>query len=232
MPGRHLKDDAVTEGSVIWQTLEKCVLEMGLSVSEENIRAFELFVNELTKWNRSINLTAIRREDEIAVKHVIDSLVLAGCISSCERLLDIGSGAGFPAIPLKIVKPEVQVTSVDAVGKKILFQRHVSRMLKLEGFEAVHTRVEAMGRTHAGHFDVIVSRAFARLEQFVALAAPLLAGCGRMIAMKGPAVAEELKEGEENLRKLGFEIKDIHPYTLPLDLGERNLIVVVPRQAP
>lgn len=217
---------------MIRQTLEKGALEMGLPVSEGNILAFELFVGELRRWNRTINLTAIKREDEIAVKHVIDSLVFAGYVSDGERVLDIGSGAGFPAIPLKIVKPSVQITSVDAVGKKISFQRHISRLLKFDGFEALHARVETMNETHARRFDVIVSRAFSRLEQFVLLAAPLLSECGRMIAMKGPAVAEELEDGEEGLRRLGFEIKAVHPYSLPFNLGERNLIVIVPRQAP
>lgn len=216
---------------MIRQTLEKGVLQMGLSVSEENLLAFELFAGELRKWNRTINLTAIKREDEIAVKHIIDSLVCAGYVSDDERLLDIGSGAGFPAIPLKMVRPSVQVTSVDAVGKKILFQRHISRLLKLEGFEALHARVEAMAETHGRGFDVIVSRAFSRLDQFAALAAPLLSERGRMIAMKGPAVAEELR-GEDGLLKLGFEIEAVHPYSLPLGFGERNLIVLVPRQAP
>jgi 16S rRNA (guanine527-N7)-methyltransferase len=130
-----------------------------------------------------------------------------------------------------MVRPSVQVTSVDAVGKKILFQRHISRLLKLEGFEALHARVEAMAETHGRGFDVIVSRAFSRLDQFAALAAPLLSERGRMIAMKGPAVAEELR-GEDGLLKLGFEIEAVHPYSLPLGFGERNLIVLVPRQAP
>lgn len=216
---------------MIRQTLEKGALAMGLPISEENILAFELFVDELRKWNRTINLTAIKREDEIAVKHVIDSLVMARYVLDGERVLDIGSGAGFPAIPLKIAKPSVQVTSVDAVGKKILFQRHISRLLKLEGFEALHARVETLHKTRARCFDVIVSRAFSRLEQFAALAAPLLAESGRLVAMKGPAVAEEMKDGEDGLRRLGFEIESVHNYILPLDLGERNLVVIIPCQA-
>jgi 16S rRNA (guanine527-N7)-methyltransferase len=205
------------------------VLETGLSISEENVRAFELFIDELIKWNRTINLTAIKNEDEIVVKHVIDSLFIVGYTFDNERVLDVGSGAGFPAIPLKIVKPAVQVTSVDAVRKKILFQRHISRLLGFQGFEATHTRVEAMDSSYARRFDVIVSRAFSRLEQFVSLSAPWLSESGRMIAMKGPAVEEELRDGEA-LRKIGFEIKAVHHYSLPLNLGERNLLIIVPRQ--
>jgi 16S rRNA (guanine527-N7)-methyltransferase len=214
------------EGNVIRQVLERGLRETGLVVSEENIQAFELFASELKKWNRKINLTAITADEEIAVKHIIDSLVCAACVSEGARVLDIGSGAGIPAIPLKIVKPSVLVTSVDAVGKKILFQRHVARLLEFKGFEAIHARVEGMHDTHARRFDVITSRAFSRLDLFVALAAPLLADKGRMIAMKGPGGAEEIQAEKERITALGFEIASIKPYHLPFDKGERNLIVI------
>lgn len=204
--------------------------ELGLTVSEQAIEAFERFSDELKKWNRRINLTAITTDDDIAVKHIIDSLVLAGCIRDNESVLDIGSGAGVPALPLKIARPLVRVTSVDAVEKKVLFQRHVARLLGLHNFEALHARVEAMQKSHARSFDVITSRAFSRLEQFVALAAPLLAEGGRMIAMKGPAAAGEIRAGGEHLLDLGFEISAVHAYRLPLDRGERNLIFIEPRK--
>ncbi|KAB0667734.1 16S rRNA (guanine(527)-N(7))-methyltransferase RsmG [Oryzomonas japonica] len=204
---------------------------MGLEISEESLQAFELFADQLKKWNRKINLTAIISDDEIAVKHIIDALMFAGCVRDNERVLDIGSGAGVPAIPLKIVKPSVPVTSVDAVGKKILFQRHVARLLKFDGFEAIHGRVEELCGTRGHGFDLITSRAFSRLEQFVGLAAPLLAGTGRLIAMKGPGVADEIKADEERLAALGFEIVSVTPYRLPLSKGERNLIEIIPRKA-
>ncbi|KAA0889874.1 16S rRNA (guanine(527)-N(7))-methyltransferase RsmG [Oryzomonas rubra] len=204
---------------------------MGLEISEESIRAFELFADQLKKWNRKINLTAIISDEEIAVKHIIDALIFAGCVRDDERVLDIGSGAGVPAIPLKIVKPSVPVTSVDAVGKKILFQRHVARLLKFDGFEAIHGRVEELCGTRSHGFDLITSRAFSRLEQFVGLAAPLLSGTGRLIAMKGPGVADEIKADEERLATLGFEIVSVTPYRLPLSKGERNLIEIILRKA-
>jgi len=201
---------------------------MGLVLSGENISAIELYVGELKKWNSKVNLTAITADEEIVVKHIIDSLVITAHVHDGENVLDIGSGAGLPAIPLKIVKPKVSVVSVDAVGKKILFQRHVARLLKFNGFEALHARVESMQESSARRFDVITSRAFSQLQQFVGLAAPLLAVGGRMIAMKGPAAIEEMKEAEDLLLNLGFEISAIHSYKLPLNAGERNLIVIVP----
>ncbi|GFE59458.1 16S rRNA (guanine(527)-N(7))-methyltransferase RsmG [Geobacter sp. AOG2] len=216
---------------MIRRALEQGAKEMGLEISEENILAFELFADQLKKWNRKINLTAIISDEEIAVKHILDALVFAGCVRDGEKVLDMGSGAGVPAIPLKIVKPSVPVTSVDAVGKKILFQRHVARLLKFVGFEAIHARVEELCRTHGHGFDLITSRAFSRLEQFVGFAAPLLAEGGRLVAMKGPGAADEIQADEERLAALGFEIVSVTPYRLPFNKGERNLIGVTARKA-
>jgi len=216
---------------VIRPALEKGLEEMGMDLSEERIQSFELFAAELKKWNRKVNLTSICKDADIAVKHIIDSLVLAACVSAGERILDIGSGAGIPAIPLKIANPEVQVVSVDAVGKKILFQRHVARVLALKNFEALHTRVEDLHASHAGSFDVITSRAFSKLEMFVGLAAPLLKCGGRMIAMKGPHIENDSSRTEDELRSLGFEISSVDTYSLPMGKGERSLVTVTALKA-
>lgn len=199
---------------------------MGLVVPAECIPAFECFATELKKWNLKVNLTALTGDTDIAVKHILDSLFLASYIHDRERVLDIGSGAGVPAILLKIVKPEVPVVSVDAVAKKINFQRHIGRILGLQKFEAVHSRIENLQKTHAGYFDVITSRAFASLEQFVSLAEPLLADGGRMIAMKGPAADGEMVAASTVLNLLGLEIRTIYTYTLPFNSGERRLVEI------
>ncbi|MBC8017178.1 MAG: 16S rRNA (guanine(527)-N(7))-methyltransferase RsmG [Verrucomicrobia bacterium] len=199
---------------------------MGMGLSEERIQSFELFAAELKKWNRKVNLTSICKDVDIAVKHIIDSLVFAACVNNGDYVLDIGSGAGVPAIPLKIANPEVRVVSVDAVGKKIFFQRHVARLLALKDFETLHARVESLHSTHSGFFDVITSRAFSRLEMFVALAAPLLKSGGRIIAMKGPHVVNEFDRVVDELRLLGFEISSVDTYSLPMDKGERSLVTV------
>ena len=223
-----MPNEYIAGGVVIGHMLKQRAEEMGLTLSDENTQAFELYVAELKKWNSKVNLTAITADGEIVVKHIIDSLVFAAHIKDGDSLLDIGSGAGLPAIPLKIVKPMVSVVSVDAVNKKILFQRHVARLLGFNHFEALHARIENMPDAGSRRFDVITSRAFSRLEQFVALAAPLLATGGRMIAMKGPAAIEEMKKQAELISRLGFEISAIHSYKLPLNAGERNLIVITP----
>jgi 16S rRNA (guanine527-N7)-methyltransferase len=208
--------------------IERASREAGLPVAEAEIQALAIFAAELRKWNRTVNLTAITGDDEIAAKHFMDSRIVAEQVRNSERVLDIGSGAGIPGIPLKIFKPTVQVVSVDAVGKKILFQRHAARLLGLEGFEAVHARVESLHSARARWFDVITSRAFSRLEQFIGLAHPLLAPGGRMIAMKGAAAADEIASAVDPLRERGYEITGNYPYSLPFGMGERHLVIITP----
>jgi 16S rRNA (guanine527-N7)-methyltransferase len=211
---------------MICDTLKQAAIEMQLDMPEEQIEAFELFVTELKKWNRKINLTAITDDQEIAVKHIIDSLCLARLIKRTQKVLDVGSGAGIPAILLKIARPDVDVVSVDAVGKKIHFQRHMARLLRLQKFEALHTRIENLGDSYAKHFDVITSRAFTDLEQFVRLTNSLLSDDGSLIAMKGPAANAELEEARASLLLHQFEISSIDHYTLPFNSGERCLISI------
>ena len=216
---------------MIRPALEQGLLEMGLQLSEEQIRLFELFSDELKKWNRKVNLTSIRNDADIAIKHLIDSLLLARQVNDAEYVLDIGSGAGIPAIPLKIAHPALRIVSVDAVGKKILFQRHVARALGLKNFEALHSRVENLHATHGASFDLITSRAFSSLEMFVALASPLLKKGGRIIAMKGPRADSEFVQAEEGLRQLGFEIGSVDAHSLPMCKGERTLVTIIAAKA-
>lgn len=211
---------------MIRQDLEKGLLESKFEISEFCMESFEIFASELLRWNQKINLTALLTDSDIAIKHVIDSLYFASHVTDNENVLDIGSGAGIPAIPLKIVKPEVNVVSVDSVGKKIMFQRHVARKLNLKNFEALHTRVENLTATHAGHFDVVSSRAFSKLKMFVSLASPLLKVGGRMIALKGPDIQNEIDEAENDLRLLGYQVSSIQEYVLPLNKGDRCIVTI------
>jgi len=211
---------------MIGKVIENGAHELGLSVADEVIHKLEVYSQELLKWNQKINLTAITNEKDIAVKHFIDALFFAEHVTDKESVLDIGSGAGVPAIPLKISKPDVQVVSVDAVSKKIQFQKHAARILELKNFEAIHARIESLHSKYAKHFDVITSRAFSSLEQFVKLSAPLLADDGRLIAMKGPASSEEITASEYTLKQLGFKIDSIINYDLPYNNGKRCLIII------
>jgi 16S rRNA (guanine527-N7)-methyltransferase len=211
---------------VIRDVLQQGAHHLGLALTESHLGAFETFATELKKWNKKVNLTAITADREIAIKHFLDSLVLAQMLGDAANVLDMGSGAGLPALAIKIVRPSITVVSVDAVAKKIQFQRHVARLLQLDGFEAIHSRIEALHQSHAGVFDVITSRAFSDLGQFVALAAPLLAVGGRIIAMKGPASQSEISNSSSTFETHRFEIKSDYSYSLPENCGERRLIII------
>ncbi len=209
--------------SLVGDILSREASSLGVDLSDEEIVALERYAVELKKWNSKINLTAITRDSEIAIKHLLDSLMVAPYVSGNDRLLDIGSGAGLPVIPLKIIRPGIAMVSVDAVAKKIHFQRHVIRMLNLTQIEALHARIETLHTSHASSFTVITSRAFTRLDRFVALAAPLLAEDGMLLAMKGGHVDGEIFESKDDLAATGFEITALHRYALPRGMGERML---------
>jgi len=196
---------------------------IGLTISASEIEAFERYAAELKKWNIKVNLTAITKDREIAIKHFIDSLRLAPYLSADDRLLDIGSGAGFPVIPLKIIRPDIAMVSVDAIAKKINFQRHIIRLLDLKKIEAVHVRIEDLHKTARNMFTVITSRAFTRLDRFVDLAAPLLAEGGVLIAMKGEQAEREILASDYVLYASGYTVVSVQRYALPENMGERVL---------
>lgn len=213
-------------GSIIGDIVRQEARTMQLSLSPQEIDSFEIYAAELKKWNSKVNLTAITKDREIAIKHFVDSLSLAPYLKDGDRLLDIGSGAGLPIIPLKIVRPDIPMVSVDAVAKKMHFQRHVIRLLKLQNIEAIHARIEELHKTHGRSFTVITSRAFTRLDRFVSLAAPLLSDGGVLIAMKGEQADDEIAASDDVVHAGGFSVASIRRYSLPLGMGERVLTFI------
>lgn len=185
----------MTDAQLI-EILEKGSVELGISLTEGQTKAFIKYLRELQSWNKKINLTSITGEKEIIIRHFLDSITLARHISGLDSLLDIGSGAGFPGLPLKIALPSLKVTMLDTVEKKVHFVRHIIRTLGLKDAIALSGRVEApeLLERLSSSFDCVTSRAFTELKAFVALAAPYLRPKGVILAMKGPAVEEELRE--------------------------------------
>lgn len=200
--------------------------ELGISLSREQLRLLDIFAEELKKWNRKINLTAITDDEGIAVKHLVDSLSLLKVIQGAGRLLDIGSGGGFPGIPVKIVRPEIEVVSVDAVVKKISFQKQAVRLLGLTQFTATHARAELLSETYPEYFDWVVSRAFSDLAPFVAMALPVLKPEGVIVAMKGPGAADEIVEAGAKLTELGARVDSVLDFRLPVSGDARSLIIL------
>lgn len=207
--------------------LKKGAAELGVELNASQLESLNLFAEELKKWNKKINLTAITDDEGIAVKHLVDSLSLLKVVQGPGRLLDIGSGGGFPAIPVKIVRPDLDMVSVDAVVKKISFQKQAVRLLRLTGFNALHVRAETLAEDYPEHFDWVVSRAFSDIPSFAAMALPVLKPDGRIVAMKGRNAAEEVAAAEGELAKMGGRVESVRNFPLPCSGDARSLVVIV-----
>jgi len=186
------------------------------------------FLEELLRWNVKHNLTAITAPEEALEKHLVDSLSLLPLVKHQARVLDVGSGAGLPGLVLKCARPDIQLLSVDAVGKKISFQRHVIRLLGLTGAKAEQLRIELLAERpqHRKAFDLAVFRALGRLELFLPPLVPCLADGGRVVAMKGPEGRAELAGNREVLDRLGLKCLKIQDLTLPESGSRRTLILL------
>src|SRR5512136_1329187 len=198
----------------------------GINLDEKTIEAFDLYLRELLKWNQKINLTAIRSEKGIVLKHFLDSLSAFPYLSKTASLLDIGSGAGFPGIPLKIVQPSLEITLIDSVRKKIDFQKHIIRMLGLKGMEAIHGRIQdkEILQSMTGRFDAVISRAFSDLQTLLVLALPFLKKGGALLAMKGESDEEEigfLSKQEET----GYRLQETASFVLPKSSFKRSILL-------
>lgn len=208
---------------MIRETIKK---ELGVDLKENEISAFSVFLQELIKWNAEINLTAIRTEDEIILKHFADSLTLLPLIpTNTRKLVDIGSGAGFPGIPLAIMKPEVEVTLIESVGKKCKFLEHIKETLNLSNLEVVNARAEEVGihTDYKATYDVATARAVTRLLDLTKYALPLLKKDGILLAQKG--TKEDLKENENEIRQLGGKIESIEKIETE-NLKDRVVVIV------
>lgn len=209
-------------------SLPALLAALGVDLDPQSLARLDWLADELLRWNRTHNLTAITDSLAVREKHLVDSLTLLPLLGAARRLLDVGSGAGFPALPLKIACPALEVVSVEAVGKKVAFQRHVVRTLQLAGFTAVHGRAEALSAhplCGAG-FDVVTARALGALPLLAELAAPCLAPGGRLIAMKGGEGEAELAATQDELIRLGWVCTGRHQLRLPVSGAERSLIVL------
>lgn len=198
--------------------LERYLGELGIKASPHQTEQLLGYLALLEKWNRTYNLTAIRDPQKMLVTHLIDSLSIVNYLEG-DSLLDVGSGAGLPAIPIAITRPEIRITSLDSNQKKTTFQRHAAIHLKLSNLNVIQARVEELPRDQG--FHAITSRAFADLNKFVTVAAHLLAPDGRFYAMKGQFPESEIA----SLPTMIFVDRVIKIDVPGLD-AERNLVVL------
>ena len=203
--------------------LRQASLEVGVSLSDTHIDSFDLYLQELLEWNKTFNLTGIRDPEDIVIKHFVDSLTPLPYLEPSDGLLDIGSGAGFPSLPLKIAAPELQVQLVEANRKKVSFLKHLIRTLKLESVTVLHSRFEHI-KPPDQSFNTIISRAFTRLEPLLKLVAPLMVSGNTLVAMLGPTNAQDHPEFADYGLTESLDLYRVVSLELPRGRGGRTLL--------
>ena len=204
--------------------LDLWLRKFSIELPADKLKKEELFLDELLRWNQRINLTSITDRTEALEKHLLDSLVLLKYLPAKGCLLDMGSGGGLPGIPLAIACPELTVVSVDSVGKKINFQKHIKRLLSLANLQARHQRIEDLGEEN--FFDVVTARALSNLGSLVAWAAPRQKEGGQLLLMKGPEGPAEL-DSYLSIKGKEYRLDGVHCYQLPKSGSERQLISLI-----
>lgn len=214
------------------ERLRQVVAGWGIRLSEDQLEAFQRYYEELIAWNRRVNLTAITDYEEVQVRHFADSLAVLLALEDDRgpglRLIDIGTGAGFPGLPLKVVRPDWRVVLVESTRKKTAFLEHLVGALGLEGVEVVWARAEEVGRDahYREGFDLATARAVADLAVLVEYALPLVRVSGWFIAQKGRAPEEELEAAGAAMRLLGGRHVGTVAYHLPGVDGPLHLVLV------
>lgn len=200
--------------------------QIDIELKEEQIEKFYKYMNLLLEWNEKINLTAITEPKEVILKHFIDSLTIANLVEKGQKVIDVGTGAGFPGIPLSIITEE-NITLLDSLNKRINFLQEIINELKLKNIKAIHGRVEefAKNKKEREMYDIATSRAVAPLNVLLEYLLPLVKIGGKCICMKG-SNTEEIENAQNALKILGGEIEKIEKITLPESDIIRNIIIV------
>lgn len=197
---------------------------LDLPLLPSHVPLFVKFFQELVAWNRKVNLTRITAPRDVFLEHFIDSLIPARFMPWGASVVDLGSGAGFPGIPLKIVRTDLRVTLVDSSSKRVFFQRHVVRTLGLKDIVCAQERVEEAA-SKGTRYDICIGRAFGSLAKFLAAALPLRADQGNVIAMKGPRLPEELGAVDAELVGWGVRVRNVQQFLIP-GTGKRRFVVL------
>ena len=215
------------------ETFYDLLAEQNLPLSDQQKKQFERYFELLVEWNEKINLTAITDKEEVYLKHFYDSIapILQGLISNEDiKLLDIGAGAGFPSLPMKILYPQLDVTIIDSLNKRINFLQLLAQELDLDGVHFYHGRAEdlAQDKNFRAQYDFVTARAVARMQVLSELTIPYLKVGGKLLALKASNAPEELLEAKNALNLLFSKVEDNLSYTLPN--GDPRYITVVEKK--
>lgn len=204
--------------------------EKGINLSAKQLDQFQLYFSLLVEWNEKMNLTAITSQEEVYLKHFFDSISAAFYFDFHPdySIVDVGAGAGFPSLPLKICFPHLRVTIVDSLNKRIQFLHHLAEQLGLENTQFFHSRAEefAQQKEHREQYDVAMARAVARLNILSELCLPLVKKEGHFIGMKGMKGEDELSEAKKAIQMLGGSIQQVSTFQLPEEEADRTIIVI------
>lgn len=204
--------------------------QLHIALSEKQMEQFLQYYELLVEKNKVMNLTAITEFDEVVEKHFLDSVSLTQQLDLHQplKVLDLGTGAGFPGIPLKIVFPELEITLMDSLNKRVLFLRDVISSLQLENIEAVHGRAEeaARNKKYRESFDLCVSRAVANISTLSEYCLPFVKIGGSFISYKSSTIEDELEDGKKGIAILGGKVKDVYKFTLPDSELQRSFVII------
>ena len=217
--------------SVEW--LSEKLREHGIELSQTQKEQFQTYYQLLVEWNEKMNLTSITEEHDVYLKHFYDSITPSfySDFDGDKSICDVGAGAGFPSIPLKIVFPELKVTIVDSLNKRIQFLNHLAAELGLQDVSFVHDRAESYGKgDYRESYDIVTARAVARLTVLSELCLPIVKKGGQFIALKSSKGEEELQEAKFAINILGGNVRETYTFELPEDAGERQMIVIDKRR--
>ncbi len=209
--------------------LYNSAVSAGFTLCEQQLKQFETYANLLDEWNNKINLTAITEPHEVALKHFVDSLYGIKFISSAKSIIDVGTGAGFPGLPIKIAVPEISLTLLDSLNKRLTFLTEVKKQLNLTDVTCIHSRAEDGGAKNSKlreYFDVAVSRAVANLSVLAEYCLPYVKPGGVFLAYKGGEIEEELSQASNAIEILGGEITEVFKYTLPETDITHSIVVI------
>lgn len=198
--------------------------EIGAPLSAHQVDKFVLYLSELKKWNKKINLTSLNEDQEIVVKHFLDSLTPLPYVPMGSFIMDLGSGGGLPGIPMKIARPDIRIILLDATGKKVSFLNHMINILKFKNARALQQRADSkvFQEIMSGHLDVVVARAFGKMEKTLEVGAPYLKAGGKLIVMKGPNWKEEK---QPKCEPFGLELANVVELVLPVLDVKRALLI-------